>query len=49
MVYDSMISGLMKNLLSKNVSIRVIFFTGGTVDNIFFNVMPVLKKNYLNT
>lgn len=38
------ISGLKENLLSKNGSIKARFFPGSTVDNMLFNVMPVLKK-----
>ena len=44
-----MISGLKENLISKNGSIKVRSFPGSTVDDMFFNVVPVLKKrpNYL--
>ena len=38
------IPGLKENLLSKNGSIKARFFPGSAVDNMLFNVMPVLKK-----
>ena len=40
----SMMSGLKENFLSKNGSIKERPFPESTVDHMFFNVVPVLKK-----
>ena len=43
-VGDSILSGLQENLMSKDRSIKVRCFPGSTIDDMYFNIIPVIKK-----
>ena len=45
---DSIVSGLQENLLNKNgLNVKIKRFPGSTVDNMFLNIAPILKKSVI--